>query len=479
MNETKLDEASEKTSLFHSTRNSGASGGNVGPSRDTWRATTSRLFLHHHHRQQQVRFKSHHHLYRQHHYHHLHQKHNKQRQSGSPPKQQTSQQPQRCNADQMSTVHQQHKQILLHHHQPQSPNQQRSCQPSHTHPPHLHPRLHVHRPHSPLTPQKQKRKKQHLQLTYGSRREGSSTNVTGEEFSTVQPRLSLNRPPPVASFLGATSECPYCGAGGGHLQQNQYQHPYTQHYQHQHPLRTGVPAIARRNQAQVSRDTEGATPTASGGTSVQHCCGGAHLPPTPTGSGVVITTAPLSECKHLPAISDDHIVFLWDSNYCRSFHGIVRILQVVLSVVSLICLTTAGRREGGYLSLPLCWHFRIMVFVLVLTLMSSFVIWAAHVTGVASAFPVNWHFLDMVIYSVFAFLYLVGASLVASAFDFYEKMQVGVGHQTIQQLILSVIIGYICLFLYGTTAVIGYRQWRIQMKQYQRQKLLEEDDFEI
>ncbi|XP_052826660.1 uncharacterized protein LOC128248726 [Octopus bimaculoides] len=151
----------------------------------------------------------------------------------------------------------------------------------------------------------------------------------------------------------------------------------------------------------------------------------------------------------------------------------------IFSVVSLVCLTTSGRHEGGYLSLPLCWHFRIMVFILVLTLLSSFVVWTFHAIGLSSAFPINWYFLDMIAYSIFAFLYLVGASLVASAFDFYEKMQVGVTHQTIQQLILSVIIGYICLFLYGTTAVIGYRQWRIQLKQYQHRKLLEEDNFEV
>uniref|UniRef100_A0A0L8HFE7 MARVEL domain-containing protein n=1 Tax=Octopus bimaculoides TaxID=37653 RepID=A0A0L8HFE7_OCTBM len=153
--------------------------------------------------------------------------------------------------------------------------------------------------------------------------------------------------------------------------------------------------------------------------------------------------------------------------------------QQIFSVVSLVCLTTSGRHEGGYLSLPLCWHFRIMVFILVLTLLSSFVVWTFHAIGLSSAFPINWYFLDMIAYSIFAFLYLVGASLVASAFDFYEKMQVGVTHQTIQQLILSVIIGYICLFLYGTTAVIGYRQWRIQLKQYQHRKLLEEDNFEV
>ncbi|CAI9728523.1 DDB_G0281039-like MARVEL transmembrane domain-containing 4 [Octopus vulgaris] len=193
----------------------------------------------------------------------------------------------------------------------------------------------------------------------------------------------------------------------------------------------------------------------------------------------IYTSSCSSDCPHLSAVPNDHIILTWNFQYCRSFQGILRLLQVIFSVVSLVCLTTSGRHEGGYLSLPLCWHFRIMVFILVLTLLSSFVVWTFHAIGLSSAFPINWYFLDMIAYSIFAFLYLVGASLVASAFDFYEKMQVGVTHQTIQQLILSVIIGYICLFLYGTTAVIGYRQWRIQLKQYQHRKLLEEDNYEV
>lgn len=48
-------------------------------------------------------------------------------------------------------------------------------------------------------------------------------------------------------------------------------------------------------------------------------------------------------------------------------------------------------------------------------------------------------FKDMVLYSVFAFLYLVGTSLVASAFDFYQKMKTNVSNQTVQQLMVVVV----------------------------------------
>ena len=46
---------------------------------------------------------------------------------------------------------------------------------------------------------------------------------------------------------------------------------------------------------------------------------------------------------------------------------------------------------------------------------------------------------DMVLYSVFAFLYLVGTSLVASAFDFYQKMKTNVSSQTVHQLVIVVV----------------------------------------
>ena len=55
----------------------------------------------------------------------------------------------------------------------------------------------------------------------------------------------------------------------------------------------------------------------------------------------------------------------------------------------------------------------------------------------------------MIVYSLFAFLFLVGSSLVASAFDFYQKMNTGVSEETIHQLVSSVVRLYKSLALLG------------------------------
>ena len=48
-------------------------------------------------------------------------------------------------------------------------------------------------------------------------------------------------------------------------------------------------------------------------------------------------------------------------------------------------------------------------------------------------------FQDMVVYSVLSFLFLVSASLVASTFDFYKKMDLSVPRNTIQKLVICTV----------------------------------------
>lgn len=50
-----------------------------------------------------------------------------------------------------------------------------------------------------------------------------------------------------------------------------------------------------------------------------------------------------------------------------------------------------GQGEGGLLNLPLEWHFRIMLFVLMLTLMTSLVVIVANVTSLIHALVVEWN----------------------------------------------------------------------------------------
>ncbi|KAK7493767.1 hypothetical protein BaRGS_00014908 [Batillaria attramentaria] len=194
---------------------------------------------------------------------------------------------------------------------------------------------------------------------------------------------------------------------------------------------------------------------------------------TPDGQGT-------SRALYRPPIKNNEMVVVaLDLGYLKTCIGFLRLIQLILTCITLMCLVVAGHQEGGLLNLPLDWHFRTMLFVLVLTLLTSLVFLVANLTSLIDALAVEWNLVDMVLYSVFAFLYLVGTSLVASAFDFYQKMNTGVSEQTIQQLIIVVIMGYICMVAYGLTAFVSYRQWRIQYRLYQRRKLLEEDEIDL
>ncbi|XP_064598949.1 uncharacterized protein LOC135465605 [Liolophura sinensis] len=174
----------------------------------------------------------------------------------------------------------------------------------------------------------------------------------------------------------------------------------------------------------------------------------------------------------------DTIVIQYNNRYLRSCPGIFRVLQVSLSMICLISLTTSGSgKYESYLLLPLSWHFRIMVFVLVLTILTSLVMLVTYTTGLITTFPLNWPLLDLVLYGTFTFLYLVGSSLVASAFDFYQKMGTDVPEQTIRRLVLCVVLGYMAMFLYLATAVHGYKKWRwLELHQFRRQRLMEADE---
>ncbi|XP_069113562.1 uncharacterized protein [Argopecten irradians] len=130
------------------------------------------------------------------------------------------------------------------------------------------------------------------------------------------------------------------------------------------------------------------------------------------------------------------VVLFCNKPYFKSCTGMLRLFQVILSVISLVSLTSSfGQNSEDFLQLPLSWHFRVMLFVLVLTITTSTFLWSVHCTGLIYMLPVNWYF---------------------------------------------IVVGYICMFVYGLTALVGYRRWKIQHRLFKRKRLLEEEeDFEI
>ena len=61
-----------------------------------------------------------------------------------------------------------------------------------------------------------------------------------------------------------------------------------------------------------------------------------------------------------------------------------------MSLATLTCLTSAGVEEGGLLNLPLSWHFRIMIFVVVLTLLVTMVTLLGHLTSLIAILGLEW-----------------------------------------------------------------------------------------
>ncbi|BFZ19246.1 hypothetical protein BsWGS_22285 [Bradybaena similaris] len=188
-----------------------------------------------------------------------------------------------------------------------------------------------------------------------------------------------------------------------------------------------------------------------------------------SGSGVLVVEDKIQQ----------RVIIFWDLGYLVTCAGLLQFIQLVMTSATLVCLVSAGRADGGLLNLPLSWHFRIMIFVIVLTLLVTLAIFLGNLTSLITVFGFEWTFFDMVVYGLFAFLYLVGSSLVASAFDFYQKMKTDVSMETINQLVTSVILGYICMLLNGITAFMSYRKWKVQYRLYQRRKLIEEDEIDL
>ncbi|XP_005091282.1 uncharacterized protein LOC101851099 [Aplysia californica] len=176
---------------------------------------------------------------------------------------------------------------------------------------------------------------------------------------------------------------------------------------------------------------------------------------------------------------EQRVIIVWDLGYLVTCSGFLQSLQLIMTIATLVCLVSSGAKEGGLLNLPLSWHFRIMIFVLVLTLLVIATLFFGNITSLITIFGFEWTFFDMIVYSLFAFFYLVGSSLVASAFDFYEKMKTDVSKDTISQLVTSVILGYLCMLLHGLSAFLSYRKWKIQYRLYQRRKLIEEDEIDL
>ena len=77
----------------------------------------------------------------------------------------------------------------------------------------------------------------------------------------------------------------------------------------------------------------------------------------------------------------------------------------IFSVIGLICLTSSGVGDAGYLLLPLAWHLRAFVFVSVCGTLASVLGLLLQVTGLITILPINWPLFVSATYFIISFIF--------------------------------------------------------------------------
>lgn len=183
--------------------------------------------------------------------------------------------------------------------------------------------------------------------------------------------------------------------------------------------------------------------------------------------------------QQMQCVDEGSMVIVYcNTDYLFSCSGAIRLLQVILSLCCLLSVVTCDGPDGGdFLSLPQSWPLRLLMFVIVWTSLTGLCLWGVRVTGADQMLPISWWLVDFILYSIFSLTYLVSTSLLAHYIEHLKLIENSLPRDLITKFLISVILGYTCVLLYGLTAFVGYRRWRIQCHLFKRRKLLESEDF--
>ncbi|CAH1780506.1 unnamed protein product [Owenia fusiformis] len=180
------------------------------------------------------------------------------------------------------------------------------------------------------------------------------------------------------------------------------------------------------------------------------------------------TSALPAEERHIQPEHFTYMVILkFDDTYLKTVNGIMRLLQVVISLVALVTTLSAGWESGmDIYEIPQSWRIRVFIFITSLTFLTSLLFLFIQVTSLIDMFrQLPWALIDLVIYSVYSVLYLVGGSIIC-----YTASEKFLSTWTSDQLYITTGLAYLCVMLYAYTAVAAYKRWRT-CAQYQRYRL--------
>ncbi|XP_063225937.1 uncharacterized protein LOC134532867 isoform X2 [Bacillus rossius redtenbacheri] len=138
------------------------------------------------------------------------------------------------------------------------------------------------------------------------------------------------------------------------------------------------------------------------------------------------------------------VVLYCDESHLKSSTGVIRVLLLISSVACLACLCSSGTVKVGVYMLPLASRLRLMMFVTILTLLVTCLLIFLDISHILYFFPFNWGKVNALFYVSVSFLYLVSSSLIVHLIHMYHESYSWVPKWTIQQLLVTGVLGYLC-----------------------------------
>ncbi|KAL1439953.1 hypothetical protein MTO96_009779 [Rhipicephalus appendiculatus] len=157
--------------------------------------------------------------------------------------------------------------------------------------------------------------------------------------------------------------------------------------------------------------------------------------------------------SHSPATMDTtqdetlhkNVVLLFDKSYPFTIVGALRIAILLLSLLSLICIASAGTKEYDILQLPRSERVRLHLFVCVLAFLLTAALMVVDNSSIVHILPLNWALIDTVLWGVLALLFLVSSSLLIHSKVLYQRTYFTIVDWTCSLFIVSGIFGLGCV----------------------------------
>lgn len=136
-----------------------------------------------------------------------------------------------------------------------------------------------------------------------------------------------------------------------------------------------------------------------------------------------------------------NVVLFYDKSYPFTVVGALRIAILFLSLLSLVCIASAGTKEYDVLQLPWSERVRLHLFVCVLAFLLAAVLMVVDNSSIVHLLPLNWALIDTVLWGVLALLFLVSSSLVLHSKVLYRQTYYTIVDWTCSLFVVSGVFG--------------------------------------